>query len=453
MKTRHLIRSMILVTASLWMVNTSQAEMSLLPEESEHKLAFSLEAAAGYFDTRNTNFGAGRIDLRDGENTGDARWQEGYIKPALDAAYHLDQAGRIYGGVAVVGTVTAGDGDAGGYTNAGDDDSGLERLFAGWNSAKLLADSLGEDALDLSYGQQDFQVGDGFLIYDGSVDQFRKGAYWLAPRNAFERAGLFKINTQPVRGDLFYLKSDEDQDSTELGGANIEYAPEKLGTFAVTYLHIFDSTPLYLDDRQGMNVLSLRVNELLLPAIPNLSFWGEYVSETGSNEAGKIKASGWYVEADYSFADWPWSPALSYRYAAFSGGDLDDATRRSFDPLFYGASRGWGTWVQGEITGNYFLFNSNQRNQMIRLTVSPTEKLNLGLIYYQFSLDKNNYSDMPVTAKDFADEVNLYADWTIDDYATLSALYGVAFPGAAAEQVFGDDKPYHLFEITLSLKF
>jgi hypothetical protein len=307
----------------------------LLPEESEHKLSFSLDAAAGYFHTTNTNFGAGRIDVRSGENNGDARWTEGYLKPSLNAAYSFDQAGKLYGGVAGVGTFTAGDGDAGGYTNSGDDDTDLERLFIGWNSAQLLSDSLGEDTIDISYGRQDFHIGDGFLIDDGNVDQLKKGAYWLAPRDAFKRAGLIRINTQPVRGDLFYLKADPDQDETELGGANIEYVAKDLGTFGVTYLHVIDSTqPVNVGIRDGMNVLSLRVGELALPAAPKLSFWGEYVAETGSGRDGKIDADAWYLEARYTFPDWPWSPTLSYRYAVFSGADVDDATRRDFDPLF-----------------------------------------------------------------------------------------------------------------------
>jgi hypothetical protein len=108
--------------------------------------------------------------------------------------------------------------------------------------------------------------------------------------------------------------------------------------------------------------------------------------------------------------------------------------------------------VQGEITGNYLLFNSNQRNHMVHLTASPSEKLNLGLLYYRFFLDRNNYYGTLVTDDHFDDEINLYADWTINDYVSVSAVYGVAFPGSAAEQALGNDEPYHLFEVALYLK-
>lgn len=437
-----------------WAFSAVHADASLV-DDNGSSVTFGIEAAAGYFHTVNTNFGIGRIDLRTEENTGDTRWTEGYVKPSINAAHIFDQAGKLYGGVAIVGDFTAGDGDAGGYTAGGDGGGDLERLFAGWSSAQLMGDSWGEDAIDISYGRQDFHIGDGFLIYDGNLDQFKKGAYWLTPRTAFKQAGLVRINTQPVRGDLFYLKSDPDQDETELAGANIEYVAKDLGTLGITYFRVLDASPTAsLGVRDGMDVLSLRATELALPAAPNLAFWGEYVAETGSGRDGQIDANAWYLEARYKFADWPWSPTLSYRYATFSGGEVDDATRRDFDPLFYGATdRGWGTWVQGEITGNYLLFNSNQRDHMLHVSVSPSESLDLGLLYYRFFLDKNQYYGTPVTDDHFDDEVNLYADWTINEHLSLSAVYGIAFPGAAAEQVFGDDQPYQLFEIAIYLTF
>ena len=81
-------------------------------------------------------------------------------------------------------------------------------------------------------------IGDGFLIYDGDVDQFENGVYYLAPRDSFEKAALLRFNTKPVRGDLFFLKADRDQDKAELWGVNIEYHKESLGTLAAIYFHV-----------------------------------------------------------------------------------------------------------------------------------------------------------------------------------------------------------------------
>jgi hypothetical protein len=126
------------------------------------------------------------------------------------------------------------------------------------------------------------------------------------------------------------------------------------------------------------------------------------------------------------------------------------ASQKDFDPFFYGFSRGWGTWFQGEIVGNYLLFNSNQTNHMVHLAASPTDALEVGALYFNFSLDKNNYFGTPVTRDDFADEINFYADWSISDRLSVSAVYGIAFPGDAAKQVFEDDKHFQLFQVLLN---
>src|SRR5918996_5048262 len=148
-----------------------------LIERDGFRLDLGLEAGAGYFLSENTNFGLGRIDARSGENTGDAQWGEGYIEPSLGFEMETDALGSLYGATSVIGGLTVGDGDAGGFTRD-ESDLDLELLYAGWRSGSLLADSLGEDALDLSAGRQDFHVGDGFLIWDGNFETEGEGAYW-----------------------------------------------------------------------------------------------------------------------------------------------------------------------------------------------------------------------------------------------------------------------------------
>lgn len=73
----------------------------------------------------------------------------------------------------------------------------------------------------MSFGQQEFEVGTGFLICDGNLDFFDKGAYWLLPRYAFKTAALLRLNTRPVRGDAFYLKTDRDLNDTARSSASI----------------------------------------------------------------------------------------------------------------------------------------------------------------------------------------------------------------------------------------
>ena len=176
------------LAVTLALAGARAGAMELL-ERDGLTLSLEIEAGVGGLLTKNTNFGLGRIDLRSGEVSGDAQWGEGYVEPGLSLDYGSD-AGAFYGGVSGVGSLTVGDGDAGGFTDGGDKKISLESLYGGWRSGALLAESLGEDALDLSAGRQDFHVGDGFLIWDGNFDTEGDGAYWLGPRTAFEFAGL-----------------------------------------------------------------------------------------------------------------------------------------------------------------------------------------------------------------------------------------------------------------------
>jgi hypothetical protein len=427
---------------------SATAEISLFNSEAM-SIDAGVEVGAGYFDTRNTNFGSGRVDYRTGNNTGDAQWTEGYIEPGLTGTYQLKRSGRLYGGFSAVGAFTGGDGDASGFTDGGDNDIDVESLYGGWNSGDAFANSLGEDTFDISYGRQEFQVGDGFLIYDGYFDALNDGAFWLAPRSSFERAGLVKVNTKPLRGDVFYLKASHTQDDTELAGINVEYVRDDLGTFGGMYFHVLDSDPpIFWGPRDGVDVFSLRAAEISFPGLNNLAFWGEYVRETGDGKYGDKDATGWYVETQYSLPEVRWTPRLSLRYASFSGdGDPSDNNSKDFDPFFYGFSRGWGTWYQGEVTGEYLLFNSNQKNYMVHLAANPTDALEMGALYFHFLLDKKNYFGTPVSSDDFADEINIYADWSISEQLSASAVYGVAFPGNGAEQAFGDNDAFHVFEV------
>ncbi len=423
-------------------------------------LAAGIELGAGYFHTEGTNFGAGRFDLRSGEATGDAQWGEGYVEPSLGLTFESVPAGTFHGLVSGVGALTVGDGDAGGFT--GDDGSiGVEQLHAGWRSGPLLAETLGVDALDLSAGRQDFAVGDGFLIQDGNFDTEGEGAYWLGPRTAFSFAGLARVDTSPLGGQLFFLRGDADQGHSELVGANLDYALGDLGlgedsVLGGMYLQIADVDPGFEagTPRDGMQVATLRLNDLRLPVQQDLGLHAQYAREFGDGQDVDFAAQAFYVEPFYELSALPWTPTLAYRFAWFSGDpDPADGERADFDPLFYDYSRGFGTWVQGEITGEYLLFNSNQVNHMVHLSASPTDAIGIGALYFHFDLEDKSYFGTAVGARDFADEINLYVDWTLNDNVWLGALYGAALPGDAAEEAFGDDEPFHLLSIYAVLTF
>lgn len=434
--------------AGLCLPGNARARTSLL-DRNGLEAGLTIEAGAGIFHNENDNFGAGRFG--DGANTVD--WQEGYLKPILDASWTTGGAGTLYGGLSYVGTATLGDGDPAGFSN--DDPEGIDKelAYVGWKSGELCS-FLGKDGLDLSAGKQEFSIGDGFLIMDGTFDGV-DGAYWLAPHRAFDQTAILRLNTKPVRGDAFYLKSGADYDRTELHGLNVELVNE-LGTVGATWMDVTDADAGgFYANRKGMRVVSVRAQGKPLSGIGQeelfLSF--EYAREDRGDRLD-VAADGWYGEAGYTLSQLPWTPTLSYRYAFFSGDkDPGDGKYQSFDPMFYGFSRGWGTYFMGEIVGEYYLFNSNEKVNMVHLNLLPSEALSVGALYYDFRLDQKNLFGTPVSSDKFADEVDLYADYTVNDNLFVSGVFAWAMPGTAGKEYTGGSENSTLFEVYAVLTF
>ena len=203
-----------------------------------------------------------------------------------------------------------------------------------------------------------------------------------------------------------------------------------------------------------MEMVSVRALGVKVPVVDGLSLSGEFTKEFGGKNGNDFDGTAFYAQADYGIPGLPWSPTITYRYAYFSGdGNVADSNIDGFDPLYYGFSGGWGTWFQGELVGEYLLFNSNQRNHMVKLALAPMDSLNVGAIYYHFDLDKNNYFGTPVSDRNFADEINLFADWTISDHVYVSGVASVAFPGSGASQAFGDNENMYGLEAYLVITF
>lgn len=410
-------------------------------------LALTLDAAAGVFTTSNSNFGAATSAGKENVD-----WSEAYFKPVLNASYAANNLGEIYSGFSYVASGTFGDGDPSEFTSSDSDGFESEQRYLGFKTGQFA--SFGISNLDISVGEQEFAIGDGFLIMDGEFDS-SYGAYWLNPHLSFKNTAIIKSDIGAVHTEFFFLQADEDSGDTELYGLNIEYNHETLGTVGASYLTVtdVDSTGDYAL-RDNMDVYSVRGQGTPLANLgqENLFLAFEYVHQ-GGGEAVDIDANGYYLEAGYTLADLPWSPTLSYKYAFFSGDDSSDSKNQAFDPLFYSMGRGWGSHIMGEIVGEYYLFNSNQKVHMVSLNLQPSEALATGILFYDFSLDEKNYYGTSVSDDKFAQEIDLYADYSLTDNLFLTATLAWATPKGAAKQSFANDEDSYLAQLAVYLSF
>lgn len=411
-------------------------------------LNLTLDMAAGVFSTDEPSYGAGGVNGE--ENVG---WHEAYFKPVFDASYAVGEFGNLYGGFSYVSSATRGDGDPAGFTNGTSDGWESEQAYLGFAMERFA--SLGIDSLDLSAGEQDFAIGDGFLIMDGEFDS-TYGAYWLNPHLSFKETVIARIDSGAVHADVFFLAADEDSGDTELYGANVEYASEKLGVIGASYMTVSD---VDLDSdyalRDGMDIYSIRAQgtPFAEQGLENLFLAFEYAHE-GGGDVEDVDADAWYIEAGYTLAQLPWSPTLTYKYAFFSGDeDPTDGSNEAFDPLFYSMGRGYGAHIFGEIAGEYELFNSNQKFHMLGLNLMPNDALSMGVLFFDFSLDEQNIWGDPVSSDSYSQEINVYADYSVTDNLFLTAVFGWATPDQAAEDYFGGDEESTLAQVAAYLTF
>ena len=398
-----------------------------------------IKTEAAYFAQNNSWFGKSRENLGNDSDS----WWESAIRPGIQGSYFFESIGEMYGKFDAVQANTGNGIDAAG-SNVGlgnVSDMRMEDAYIGWRSGNLFS-SLGKDFLDLSFGRQQYTVGNGFLFYDEASDGGDRGAYWIGPRKAADYAGILRVKTGGFSSDFVYFKADDNPNSdTKVGGATVDYQFEKLGNVGGGFYHISSN----IDSRDSMKVydgrLSLNPFEAFegLSALKPFKLEAEYVYEDA--DSGFDDGHGWYVSGGYQFEQIPWKPALTYRYASFD---------KDYDPLYYGFSD-WGYWFQGEILGEYVLANSNLKSHMVRLNVNPIEPISVNLFYYNFKLD--DAEAFGVNSDDYADEWDLTIDWTVNDHLSFSVVGAYVDPDDGAKEQTGGDNGWSYMMLYGSIKF
>jgi hypothetical protein len=400
------------------------------------KWTFNFDAGWGTFGFANSLF-TNPKEPGVNENLSD-QWFEGYVKPSLAAVHRLASSSEIYGKVSAVGERTYG--SVPDLFGTDVSSFGPEDLYIGWRSGTSLG--LGENAVDLTVGRAPFQLGHGFLLYDGAAEGGSRGGYWTNARKAFQFAAIGRFRPGPHTLETFYLdrdELDENDSGSRVWGLNYELAvgPEQSTTIGATYMRWLADANIR-PERDGLDVFNLRAYTAPISSTPDLTFEFEYAAER-NGEA--IDANAWTLQGSYAFSAATWKPAVTYRYAFFQGDNPATPANENFDPLAPGF-HDWGTWWQGEIAGEYFVSNSNLISHLVRLHLEPNDALGTGLLLFKFRLDHPEAAGPLVTSKDVAFEMDAYADWKLNANFTISLVGAFADPGKAVQQFSGRTKNF-----------
>jgi hypothetical protein len=413
--------------------------------EGDSQLKTTIQVDSAVFAEGNAWFGESRLNA--GDHVG--YWGEFGVVPGLEGSLALGEFGSARARVSGVWTTTQLGLDAAGsnFDERYPKELTLEDAYLGWSSGDLFQ-SLGTDAIDFSFGSQTYQVGSGFLFWDGATDGGSRGGYWLALREAFELAGIARLTTGPFMAEAVFLRpNDLDETTTDVVGTNVEWTFGESAKIGAGYWWIADSKN---PRRDGLQVVDVRGEvhpfDYLALGFTGLVLSGEIVHE----DNGDLNDSwGGYGEIGYEFDVWM-KPCLSYRYSGFTGDNGSDGEIESFDPLFYGMSD-WGTWYQGEIFGNFVATNINLETHALRLRAEPVEKWTIHLIGMIFELDEVATRLQPrigdprvvlIRDKDLASELDAVVDWEVGEHLTATATFGALFPSRGIEQAARGDETW-----------
>lgn len=389
-------------------------------------------------------------------------WVELGVQPGLEGEVGLGtEHGRLYGRASAIFTLTAGGLDAAGSNvdPRTPREITLGQAYLGWRSGDAIP-WLGQDAIDVSFGSREYEVGSGFLFWDGASDGGPRGGFWLGMRRAFAMAGIARLESRGLMGELVLLRPDDvPNTSTYLYGTNWEYALGENGRKGKVGAGVWNVASSNVARREGLWIYDVRADLSPLaggPLLPGLRVAGELAAEYNPD---RVRAGAWYAEAGYAFDELPATPYASYRFAFFSGPARSSSERR-FDPLFYGSSD-WGTWYVGEILGNFVVTNSNFEFHTLRLRFEPRDDLVVNLLGHYAELDRlpseiasrvdtraANVGSRPV-----AEEVDLVVEWAATDWLLLSGVVGAAFPERAAKEFTGGSETWMHFMLFSQIAF
>jgi len=438
MQRNHRFTKVLL--ASGFPLVTGQALAGSMFESGNVSGELTFGAGAVFIDSHHVNFGTGKVDLRNGENDGDKiSWQEYYVKPGVTLKYKVNEDFDVLAGGSFMGTTTFGDGDAGGNTRSSDGRGGIEEAYVGFRSGEWT----------VTAGRQLYKIGTGFIVMDGNLDTAGDGALWMNPRLAFRDTGIVAWNHGDLQAQVFTIRTDSDWGDFCMSGANLDYSVADQVTlgFAAMKVDSLISNAEAWTPRDGMQVYNARALNAKIPGVPQLVLNTEYAVQRGSGDHVDYDADAWYFQADYTIDNLPLTPTLGYRYSHFSGDDdLSDNKNKTWDPLTKGFVD-WGTWLIGDVTGNYLLFNSNQNVHQFSLRSKLSDTVAAGAIRYKFWLDEKNFHGQEVSQKRFGDETTFFVDWTPTPEWYVSLSYSWVDPKAAAKEAFGDDEKFNALQL------
>lgn len=318
----------------------------------------------------------------------------------------------------------------------------IEDAFAGIIGGKRL-NSGHEYSYSILYGRKQFVLGNGWLIINNSMNGQERAALQINPRWAAKSLFLTTLRLDKLNFQVFQMRPNElpiFNSNTILNGVNFEIGNIDRIQIGTSVLHSPRSeVKYYLPDgnvlnRKGIWVYNLRLFVNRPVNQPGLFFKTEGGYQT--NSYFKMRAYAWYAQLGWSFANITHKPALSYRFAYFSGDNPKTKAYERWDALYTGGTG--EQWVQG--SNMYKIVqNSNEMSHLLQLVYSPVSKLQTVTQLWSFIAPQtNNLGGNPalsmMKSRYYGTELNLTLKYFHSRHWYFHLNTALTFPGNAIKE-------------------
>lgn len=436
-----------------YVITRDPKDLPVIYDRNGTFLKLKVEALGLYYGNNNAWYG--RPDLMLAGNPlvkgqpagkGYDDWVEGYVHYGLYGITPLTTNLYLYGGVSAISSVSYGQEL---FTDETREYTWFEDAYVGLLTGGTDAKG-NRRSVNLTAGRQRFTLADAFLIANTAANGDERAALQANARWASDMLALAKFRYNEISLELFYVDPDELDlldSQTRIAGVNLEAKPLRGLKLGAAYLGVPESDSLYYDPagavaggREGLQLMDLRFTYTPRPlGVSGPFFGGEVARQT--NRDFDMDARAAYAEIGYFFKNIPWTPAISYRPAYFSGDDPDTETYERWDPLLSGGTG--EQWVQG---ANHFkvVQDSNviAHRFQARLNVAP--KIQLVPQYWIFQADSlNNIGGNPALStladNDYGQEFNITFKYFHSKNIYVHGHIAYTIPGTGVNEALGYD--------------
>lgn len=435
------------------MLATGEAkDFPILYDSNGTFLKLKLESTALHYG--NANAWYGRPDLMLAGNPlvvgtpsgkGYEHWAEGFVQGGIYGITPVTESFYAYGGVSAIASGSVGQEL---FTDETRGFIGVEDAYAGFVTGTTTSEG-NRLAFNASAGRQRFLLGDGFLIANTSANGYNRAALQANPRWAADMLVLAQLSYNGTEVEAFYLDPDElpiVDSQTKIQGINFETSPTPSLDIGLSFLRVPESnfgyyTPTQTFSREGLQVYDARFrwqpNEVGRSG-PFVA--GEFAVQR--NENFDMRAYGYYGEAGYNFAELPWTPTFSYRYARFTGDDPATSRFERWDPLLSGGNG--EQWVQG-INQFKIWQDSNVIAHRFQMRLRPTPMIELVPQVWLFRADSTtNLGGNPALSflgsDDLGYEINLTGKVFVSRQVYVQGHVAATVPGDAVKTALGQEQ-------------